>query len=160
MERNRSIQWCPHPGCERAVRGPVMEPTPLREPQFAPRHSSLHTSENARLQSTDPHSDDHRSAFRLDEGTAGSSDSREHPSGNERMTRSFSTRWVPSPPPVLGDEEDQRLPLAVDCGGGHFFCWGCREAAHAPATCAQWRDWRAVLAQVPACDFPSLIVAG
>ena len=30
---------------------------------------------------------------------------------------------------------------AVDCGDGHQFCWGCREEAHEPCPCNEWRLW-------------------
>ena len=38
---------------------------------------------------------------------------------------------------------------AVDCGGGHFFCWDCGSPeAHAPLSCGLWQKWLARCAEV------------
>ncbi len=38
---------------------------------------------------------------------------------------------------------------AVDCGGGHFFCWDCGSLeAHAPLSCNLWQKWLARCSEV------------
>ena len=38
---------------------------------------------------------------------------------------------------------------AVDCGGGHFFCWDCGSLeAHAPLSCSLWQKWLSRCAEV------------
>lgn len=54
----------------------------------------------------------------------------------------------PPPSPPGGQQSDASLHSqlndvshAVDCGGGHFFCWECGSEAHAPITCPLWKVW-------------------
>lgn len=42
---------------------------------------------------------------------------------------------------VSGVTANIQVSHAVDCGGGHFFCWECGSEAHAPAVCHLWRMW-------------------
>jgi ankyrin repeat/IBR domain-containing protein 1 len=38
-------------------------------------------------------------------------------------------------------ENDKDACKAVDCGNGHYFCWGCGADAHEPCGCDQWKTW-------------------
>lgn len=63
-------------------------------------------------------------------------------------------RWCPypgcsqavnrPPPPPSEDSPNQSSEVrgqTVPCGNGHFFCWTCREGAHEPCNCSQWKRW-------------------
>ncbi|EEC20064.1 ankyrin repeat containing protein [Ixodes scapularis] len=56
-------------------------------------------------------------------------------------------------PPVLPHRAPP-VSHAVDCGNGHYFCWECRGAAHAPCSCDLWKQWRTKVAEVKPEEYP------
>ncbi|GAU90593.1 hypothetical protein RvY_02991 [Ramazzottius varieornatus] len=48
---------------------------------------------------------------------------------------------VPNIVPVPHMKPPLETSQAVDCGNGHYFCWGCAGDAHEPCSCGKWGEW-------------------
>ncbi|CAB4001877.1 ankyrin repeat and IBR domain-containing 1-like [Paramuricea clavata] len=42
----------------------------------------------------------------------------------------------------------ETVPLIVDCGNEHYFCWHCMEQSHEPSTCEGWKRWLEAIEEI------------
>lgn len=52
-------------------------------------------------------------------------------------------KWCPAPGCGNAVNIDSVKNQTVTCSCGHRFCFACGEPAHRPATCEQWKNWKA-----------------